>query len=148
MFNEQQLDQSDEEEVKKKAKESKENSSEKFVLWNDSTTKLLIAERYEMKKAFDKPKEKVKNIWKKLAIKINKKGYSFTGDQCQSKFSKLETKMRENRKKASEKNTGRSKITWPYYETMIEYFGENYYDDPPVEQLQDTMTEKVMFLIK
>ena len=55
--------------------------------------------------------------------------------------------MRANNKRVSDKSTGRSRVTWEYFDIMNEYFGKEHYSDPAVEQLEDTIDvdDKVYF---
>ena len=76
------MNQSDEEKEREKEKQLLQKNPRNNVSWSESATKLLILERYEMKSAFERPKEKIKKIWAKVAKKVNEKGYNYSGEQC------------------------------------------------------------------
>lgn len=62
-------------------------------------------------------------MWNEVSLSLTERGYTFTGDQCDSKFRNL--KKTYKRIRDNNKSTGRGSINWAYFSFFEEVFGHS-----------------------
>ncbi|CAG9772853.1 unnamed protein product [Ceutorhynchus assimilis] len=91
------------------------------LLWNTSTTKLLISEYKKRLEQFRNPKIKKKSLWEAIAQIFRKIGYNITVQELDCKMRNI--KHHYKTIKDNNKNkTGRGRIVWEYYDIVDELF--------------------------
>ncbi|KAF5294617.1 hypothetical protein FQR65_LT10723 [Abscondita terminalis] len=91
--------------------------------WTSGSIKMLLACYQDNLHLFHSAKKINKAVWLQVAKEINKKGYNFTGAECDLKFRNL--KKTYKRIKDNNNSSGRGTITWPYFDTFDAIFGND-----------------------
>ncbi|KAB0805297.1 hypothetical protein PPYR_02267 [Photinus pyralis] len=89
--------------------------------WTHESTLLLLSLYEDHIGSFKSPKKTNKSVWLRIANEMSKRGYLFTGDQCDLKFRNL--KKTYKRIKDNNKSSGRGAIVWPYMDMFERVFG-------------------------
>jgi hypothetical protein len=93
--------------------------------WTTPYIKLLISIRKDNEKLFNTGSLRKKAIWSRIAEKNNDEVDDMyaTGDQCQSKWKKLEQKYKDV--KFHNSQTGNNRKEWEFYDLMEDVIGNN-----------------------
>ncbi len=93
--------------------------------WTTPYIKLLISIRKDNEKLFNTGSLRKKAIWSRIAEKNNDEVDDMyaTGDQCQSKWKKLEQKYKDV--KFHNSQTGNNRKEWVFYDLMEDVIGNN-----------------------
>ncbi|XP_028410979.1 uncharacterized protein LOC114533613 [Dendronephthya gigantea] len=96
-----------------------------LIKWTSAYTKLLISIRKENEKLFNTGRSRKKVIWARVAEKFNEEidDVYTTGDQCQSKWKKLEQKYKDV--KLHNSQSGNNRKEWEFYDLMDDVIGNN-----------------------
>ena len=85
--------------------------------WDDRHVRLLITCYSELRHLFGKGKHTKREIFTRIAFNFNKQSEQMvTGDQCQRKWNKLESKFKEI--EDHNKKTGNDKKTMKFYDEL------------------------------
>lgn len=103
-------------------------TSKNSAVWNRNSILRLIYYYKEMQEKIKSTTIRNEKVFKEIAEKLNAEGLYFTGTQCRDKFKYL--KMKYNKYKDSQKQTGSEYVAFDYADEFEELFGKKHTINP------------------
>jgi len=100
--------------------------------WTHSMT-LLLLELYRNHRTQFRSAKHMRNVWQKICDKMSEEGYNLTWQLCEKKFRNMKATFKDI--KDNNRQSGRGKRKWPYYEILNELLGSEPAINPTATEL-------------